>query len=268
MAACADRLRPLTVLVVASVALWALAGALFAVRWASVPRPVPPSRSLFPYGEMRIGVDASSPPFAAVSADGLFGLEVDLGQALAEQIGVPLRFVNMGFDGLYDSLRADQVDIVIAQLLFDPMLTRAVRYSRPYYNAGLVLVSPAARPVLSMAALPGRALAYEFGSEADAEARRWLRRVLPFEQRPYELPSFALDAVRLGQADAALVDAASAHLYLRDYPDWKAEISRVTDSLYVIASRADRPALAEHVNAALDALEADGRLARLIARWF
>lgn len=268
MAASTSRLILRMSLVAAvSAALWALAGALFAARWASVPRPLPPARSLLPYGEMRIGVDASSPPFAAVSTDELFGLEIDLGRALAEQIGVPLRFVNMGFDGLYDSLRADQVDIVIARLLYDPLLTRAVRYSRPYYNAGLVLVSPAEHPVLSMDTLPGLALAYEFGSEADAEARRWLRRVLPFEQRPYELPWFALDAVRLGQANAALVDATSARLYLRDHPDWRAEINPVTDSLYVIASRADRPTLAERISAALDALEADGHLARLIARW-
>ena len=63
---------------------------------------------------MRIGVDASYPPFAVATADDLFGLDIDLGSALGERLGIPVRFVNMGFDGLYDSLRADQVDVVIS----------------------------------------------------------------------------------------------------------------------------------------------------------
>lgn len=268
MAAAARRTIILALAVAVTAWLWALAGALFVIRWHSVPRPTPSARALFPYGEMRIGVDASSPPFAVATADDLFGLEIDLGRALAAELGVPVRFVNMGYDGLYDSLRADQVDIVVAQLLYDPQLTASVRYTRPYYNAGLVLVSPAERALRAVADLPGRALAYEFGGEADAEARRWLRRVLPFDQRPYELPAYALDAVRLGQADAALVDATSARLYLRDHPGWQAALAPVTDSLYVIATRADRPALADRVDAALAALEANGRLAAMINEWF
>lgn len=267
MAASARRLT-LFALIAATVALWILAAAVFALRWNSVLRPGPSARALFPYGEMRVGVDASSPPFAVATADDLFGLEIDLARALADEIGIPVRFVNMSFDGLYDSLRADQVDVVIAQLLYDPQQTRSVRYTRAYYNAGLVLVSPATRPLYAMADLPGQALAYEFGAEAEAEARRWLRRVLPFDQLPYELPAFALDAVRLGEADAALVDATSARLYLQQHPDWLAQMRYVTDYLYVIAARADRPALAARIDSALAVLEVNGRLARIIDRWF
>ena len=84
----------------------------------------------------RIGVDASNPPFAVATADDLFGLEIDLGHALAEEIGVPVRFINMGYDGLYDSIRADQVDMVISTLTMDPLRTNDVRYTQPYFDAG------------------------------------------------------------------------------------------------------------------------------------
>ena len=203
--------------------IWALAGVLFAVRWSSVERPEPPPKLLFPYGEIRIGVDASYPPFAVATADDLFGLDIDLGHAIGERLGVPVRFVNMGYDGLYDSLKADQVDIVISALLVDPSRLGDVRYTRHYFNDGVVLVSAADNLVNGMNELPGRALAYEFGSEADQQAHQWLRRVLPFETQPYELPQFALDAVRLNSADVALVDATSARLYLREHPGWSAQ---------------------------------------------
>lgn len=247
--------------------LWALAGVLFVLRWNAVERPGPPLKELFPYGEMRVGVDASYPPFAAATADDLFGLDIDLGRAIAERLGVPVRFVNMGYDGLYDSLKADQVDVVISALVIDYSRANDVLYTIPYYNAGFVLVSRADRPFMTMNELSSYALAFEFGSDADTLARAWLRRIPPFETRPYELPAYALDAVRLGQADAALVDATAARLYGRDFPGWNMQMQPVTDSLYAAAVRIDRGKTWEAINYALQTLADDGTLAALVERW-
>src|SRR5262249_29580600 len=157
-------------------------------------------------------------------------------------------FVNMGYDGLYDALKTDQVDALISALLIDPSKTNDVRYTLPYYDAGLVLVSNADEPLTSMQTLSGHSLAYEFGSEADIVARAWLRRIPTFETRPYELPDYALDAVRVRQADGALTDATSARLYLRAHPSWQAVYQYVTDSFYAAAVRIDRGQTWEAIN--------------------
>lgn len=247
--------------------LWLLAGALFLIRWNSVERPGPLIKELFPYGEMRVGVDASYPPFAVATANDLFGLDIDLGREIARRLNVPARFVNMGYDGIYDSLKADQVDVVISALLIDPSRTNDVLYTLPYYNAGFVLVSDAGQSITRMADLSGHSLAYEFGSDADTLARAWLRRIPPFDTRPYELPVYALDAARLREADAALVDATSARLYLREHPDWQAQLHYVTDSLYAAAVRINRGKTWEAINFALQSLVDDGTLAEIVGRW-
>lgn len=244
-----------------------LALGLLLLRWNANERPQLPARALFSHGELRVGVDASYPPFAEVGPDGLYGLEIDLAAALAERLDLPVRFVNLGYDGLYDALRVDQVDVLLSMLLIDPARANDVRYTRPYFNAGLVLVGNRSSGLDSMDALPGHALAYEFGSAADAEARRWLRRVLPFETRPYELGSYALDAARLSEADAALVDAITARLYLEEHPGWKATMHYVTDVWYAAAVRADRDRVWDAMNSALEALAQDGTLDHIIDRW-
>jgi ABC-type amino acid transport substrate-binding protein len=246
--------------------VWGLGAFLFALRWTSVERPGPPVKELFPYGEVRIGVDASYPPFAVATENDLFGFEVDLGRALAARLGLPVRFVNMGFDGLYDSLKADQVDVVIATLRVELHRTGDVRYTNPYYNAGLVLVTSQTN-LSRMDDLSGHSLAYEFGSEADIVARRWLRKIRAFETRPYELPEHALDAVRLGLADAALVDATSARLYLRKHADWRAQLNYVTEEWYVGAVRIDRGATWRAVNDALQSLVDDGTVSTILKQW-
>lgn len=253
--------------VIITVWIWTLTATVFAIRWYSVERPGPPVKELFPYGEMRVGVDASFPPFAVATADDLFGLDIDLGRALAARLNLPARFVNMGYDGLYDALKTDQVDLLISALLIDPSRTNEVLYTLPYYNAGLALISPLDRPLKAMSELSGHALAFEFGSPADQTARQWLRRITPFMTQPYETPNDALDATRLGLSDATLADSTSIRLYLREHPDWNADYTQVTDVLYAIAVRIDRGQTWAAVNEALQSLVDDGSLEAIIARW-
>jgi ABC-type amino acid transport substrate-binding protein len=243
-----------------------IAATLFALRWRGLQIPAP--SQVLARGELRIGVDASYPPFATADLAGnLSGLDIDIGLAIGERLGMPVRFVNMGFDGLYDSLQADQVDIVISTLLFEFWRTRDVRYTRPYFDAGLVLVSDAGTRIHSMQDIPGKSLAYEFGAAADAEARAWSRRVAAFKTQPYELPEYALDAVRLGVADAALVDAASARLYLRKHADWDATLNHVTSTQYVVAVHYDRVATWLLIDQTLGDLLHEGIIAEIIRRW-
>lgn len=229
------------------------------------PSAQPNAFELFPHGEIRVGVDASYYPFAVATADDLFGLEIDLARAIGEKIGLPVRFVNMGFDGLFDSLRTEQVDVLISALPIDMGRIGSVHYTQPYFNAGLVLVSGGA--LASMPDLPGHRLAYEYGSTAESEIRLWQRRVRPFDLAPFDTPHAALDAVRQGQADAALVDAVTARLYLRDHGGWSADYHHVTDTLYALVSSGSRHVLASRLDAALGELLADGTVQALIERW-
>lgn len=233
--------------------------------WLTTERD--PNR-VFHHNELRIGLDPTRPPFAFFADDGRYiGLEVDLGEALGEHIGMPVRFVGLSFDGLYDALKTDQVDMVIAGLQPVYYLDgNDAIYSRHYFNAGLVLTSTNPN-IKDMRDIPDHTLAYEFGSPADAEAHRWLRRVLPFELHPYELPHYALDAVRVGDADAALVDAATARLYLRDHPTMNAHWEYITNAWYTVTTRADRPDILNVVNITLRHLSHQGTLDAILDEW-
>lgn len=247
--------------------IWGLGAILFTLRWGAVERPGPPVKEIFPYGEMRVGVDASYPPFAAATDTDIYGLDIDVARAIGKRLHVPVRFVNMGFDGLYDSLRVDQVDVLISALSVDYSRSREVLYTLPYFNAGLVLVTEQNSPLQSMSDLSTHTLAFEFGSEADQVSRTWLRRISLFQTQAYETANYALDAVRLRQADAALVDATSGRLYLRGHPEWAAHYEYVTDSLYAAAVPINRWETYVAINETLQALRDDGTLEAILKRW-
>ncbi len=268
MATSARRIAISALLIIVTLWIWSLAAILLTIRWHAIPRPQAPIYELFPYGEIRIGVDASYPPFAVATSDDLFGFEIDLGRALGHELGLPVRFVNMGFDGLYDAIKADQVDMVISTLIIDPTRTQEVRYSAPYFNNGLMLISSVDNPMTSPQQLSSARIAFEYGSTAHEEINRWARRIGQFNPMPYELPNYALDAVLLEQADAAIVDATSYLLYKRQHSDWEPHAVYLTDTLYAIAVRIDRSDRLRAINKALSGLSEQGALDTMIARWF
>ena len=93
----------------------------------------------FPRGEIVIGIDASYPPFAIDEGGTLTGLDIDVAEAIATEIGLPARFVNIGYYGLYDALISGKVDLLISALRVEPSRMADVLYTRHYFDNGLVL---------------------------------------------------------------------------------------------------------------------------------
>ena len=245
---------------------WALLGLLFGLRgWRPATAPLGASER-FPTGVLRVGIDPSYPPFAAHTSAGFAGLDIDLGEALAAELGIPLQFVPLGYDGLYDALRTESIDVLLAGVRIDFQQSDDVIYSQPYLNGGLMLLSPREAPLTSRAELPGHVVAYAYGAAADRYLWFAERELPPFQRAPYEDAETALVAMQRGRAAVALVDGVEGRLFLREYGDWAQGVYLMDDFL-AVGMRRDRPLIHEVVNAALAALLADGRLGEILARW-
>lgn len=265
MVATSRKLDIMFLMAILNIWIWGLSLFTLNLRWHNHPLPLPPTYEAFPYGELRIGIDPSYPPFAIDNDGELSGFEVDLARAIADTIGVPLRLVPLGYDGLYDAIRADRVDAVISTLPVDPSRMASVRYTDPYFNNGYVLVATDTPP--EDAALQGLEIAHEYGSEADTLVRTLARRVGDIDAMPYELPSYALDAVRLDIAQTAVVSAIDYHQYRSQYPDWDAAHTYLTNLPYAAAIRIDRVNTWRRIDRALDTLRRSGELEAIRRRW-
>lgn len=249
----------------ASLCLFGLA-ALVAIL-ASRVEPPPDKHVAFPRGEIVIGVDASYPPFAIDNGQSLAGLDIELAKAIADLIDLPLRFISISYYGLYDALASGEADLLISALRVDPTRMDDVRYSRHYFDNGLLVVSPAGAPILNAESLAGHGIAFEIGSQAETELRKLESDELTLNRFPYELPRYALDAVRLGIADAALVDVTTQRSYQREYPNWQVERFHLTHEYFAIAVPRSRHDAWRLVDSALAALIDSGQLATIIEKW-
>lgn len=218
-------------------------------------------------GAIRFATDASYPPFEGVGGDGVFyGLDIDLAREVAKRIGVTAEFTNVGVDALYDVLRAGQAEASISALPIDPARAGKWSYSRPYFDAGLALVTQASQAGFEIEDLPGRVIAVALGAEGDAWLRRQQRRVAGIQAVRVDSELDALQAVASGQADAAIVDGVTARQLLADLRGL-AVAAKLTDVPYAIAMWGTSAELQAAVNRALEAMQADGTLDRIVEEW-
>jgi ABC-type amino acid transport substrate-binding protein len=217
--------------------------------------------------DLYVGLDPDYPPFTEWTPDQIDGIEADIAREIGDRLGVKTQILIMGTDSLYDSLYTGYVDLIISGLHVDPTLKTWVHYTRPYYDAGQILVSRADAPVATMRALDGKTVAVEIASQGDLAAQRWQRRLHALDVQRYMLPDDAMSAVQSGRADAALVDTVSARLYLDQHDGLVMAAKTTVPDDYVIALRKANFRLIDAVQRALNDMIADGTLDAIINRW-
>ena len=71
-------------------------------------------------GELRIGTDATYPPFESAEGGQYTGFDIDLGNAVAREVGVKARFINASFDGIFPALQNGIFDAVMSSVTITP----------------------------------------------------------------------------------------------------------------------------------------------------
>jgi polar amino acid transport system substrate-binding protein len=88
-------------------------------------------------GELVVGTSGAQPPMTAITKKGeIIGLDVDISRAIADAMGVKIKFVSMPFAKLLPALEADQVDIVLSGMTISPKRNQKVAFVGPYYVSG------------------------------------------------------------------------------------------------------------------------------------
>ena len=224
---------------------------------------------LYARGALRVGIDPGWQPFSFYDATGWQGLDADLARDIARRMNLQVQTNPVGYDSMYDALHLWQVDVVVSAVVVDPSRTAEYAYSHSYFDAGLHLVTLPGSPVRAVNDLPNKRVAVALGSEADREARYWVRRMENLTRVVVGDEESALAAVKSGEVDAAILEGLTAARLggqtAAQVAQWQME--SIAPQPYAIVVRRDNPRLLAAVNQALDQMRADGTLESIVKRW-
>lgn len=102
-----------------------------------------------PTGSLKIGTDATFPPFTSKVGDQYVGLEIELGEKVAAALGCQVQWVNSSFDGIFPALLTGKYDFVIASTTITEERKKSLLFSEPYVDAGQSIATRRDRPAIT-----------------------------------------------------------------------------------------------------------------------
>jgi polar amino acid transport system substrate-binding protein len=218
-------------------------------------------------GTLRVGLDPTYPPFESIDDSGLVGIDIDLVETVADDLNLQVNFSHFGYDGLYDALLTDQVDLLISAMAILPEKTRDFTYSQPYFDAGQILISETRDDVRGIEDIDSATIAVEIGSEGHVLANQLERSLATVIVKTFRSADEALVSVIDQKADVAIVDSITGRLFLTGAPELEYSSIPASSESYAIVVRSDDEDLLAHLNTSLDGIKQEGLLEQIIERW-
>lgn len=194
----------------------------------------------------------------------LIGFEVDIVNALAEEMGRTPVYVNNAWDNLIPGLDRNLYDIAINGLEVTPEHEGEVNFSIPYYKTYLQLaVRRDDNSIKNLSDLGGKIA----GTLKESYAQMVLEEVDGVEIRTYIVEANTYEDLANGRLDAALFDQPIA-LYSAGFnPEIKFVGPPIGEITYAIAMRKSDKELLSEVNRAIVAIRDNGKLREIYDKW-
>jgi polar amino acid transport system substrate-binding protein len=228
-------------------------------------------------GKLRIGCEATYPPFTYRDAGVITGYDVELATTMCQALGVQAEFIDTQWSGVIPALYAGRFDIIMSSMSYTRARMERVAFTIPYAEAGQALLIRARDEsrIRSMADMSGRSLGVKLGSPGEtlhprlAEAMRSAGAQAFSGVRTYDDHPAAYLALMQGTVDGVLNTLPSLAYVMRGQPGRFSILRGIgADNWAGIALRREDPEVLAWLNERLVAMRADGSLKALQMKWF
>jgi ABC-type amino acid transport substrate-binding protein len=156
-------------------------------------------------GEITIGVKYDVPPFGFKNTrtGDIEGFDVDLGKAVADELGVRPKLVEAISDNRIPFIKDGTVDLVLSTMTINPERAQEIGFTNPYFTAhGRVLV-PKDSKITGVADLAGRKVCTALGSTYEETLKKQAPKA---DLKLVDAYSDCLELLQNGAVDAISTD--------------------------------------------------------------
>jgi polar amino acid transport system substrate-binding protein len=114
-------------------------------------------------GELVVYTDPNFPPFEFQGAGGVMGVDIEIGKAIAEELGVKARFQETKFDSIIMAIKGGKGDIAISGMTIREDRKENIDFSIPYIESIQYLILPYNSKIEYMEDLAGKTVGVAMG---------------------------------------------------------------------------------------------------------
>ncbi|MEG0259487.1 MAG: basic amino acid ABC transporter substrate-binding protein [Lysinibacillus sp.] len=178
----------------------------------------------------KVSTEATFAPFESINDSGeIVGLDVDIIQAIADEMDFEVKWENLGWDPLFHAVKNGESDIGAAGISISKKRKKAYDFTDPYYESQLVIVVKENSKIKSLKELKDKKISVQINTSGHIAATKL--------QGEASANIFALDTQPLaiqemlnGNTDAVIGDNAVVYEYMKANP--KAKIKVIKDKAF------------------------------------
>jgi cystine transport system substrate-binding protein len=219
-------------------------------------------------GVLVVGTEGTYPPFTFHEGGSgeLTGYDVEVAEAVADELGVDVQFEETQWDAIFAGLESGRFDMIANQVSITPEREQDYAFSTPYtVSPGVVVVNDGDTSISSFEDLDGKTTAQSLTSNwytlaEDSGAN--IENVEGWAQ--------AVTLLKQGRVDATVNDELTFLDYQKTEGDTSLEIAATTEdeARNAFTFRKDSDELVKAVDEALAQLREDGTLAEISEKYF
>ncbi len=228
-------------------------------------------------GKLRIGVEATYPPFTFRDAGKIVGYDVDLIEHFTKSLGVEAEIIDTQWSGIIPSLYANRFEIIMSSMSYTKERLEKVLFTIPYAEASQALLIRAddKDTIKSIEDMSGRMLGIKLGSPGEVmrpglDEQIKAARGEGFKgHKTYDDHPTAYLALSQGTVDGVLNTLPTLAKVKLDRPGHYEIVRGVAHKNWAgISMRQEDVEIKEFLDGELRRLKQDGTLAALQEKWF
>lgn len=204
-------------------------------------------------------------PFNYEEGGTLTGFDIEIGNAIAEEMGLEPNPVTTPFETIIQGLTTNRYDAILGSMAITEERAEQVAFSDPYYySGGVIFVREGNTEITSEADLEGATIGVVGQSTYDTAAQNYTDDIQYYNSDVVALQDLEIE----GRLDAVI----TADVVGFEAQNAGLEIEMVGDPLWIeqaaVAVRPEDEALLEAINEALAAIIEDGTYEEISEKWF
>lgn len=210
-----------------------------------------------------MATNAEFPPYEYREGDQIVGIDVEIAQAIADDLGMELVIEDMAFDSIIAAIQSGKADMGVAGMTIDEDRLANVNFSDPYTQAAQVVIVKDGSEIASPADLVGKKIGVQLGTTGDIFAEDIEDATVERFNKGFE----AVQSLLQDKVDAVIIDREPAKVFVSENEGLIVLDEEYTIEEYAIAIAKDNTELLEQVNASLAKLKESGKIGAIINKY-
>ena len=216
-------------------------------------------------GKLVMATNAEFPPYEFHDGDKIVGIDAEIAQAIADELGMELEIEDIAFDSIIPEIVSGKADMALAGMTVTEDRKASVDFSDTYATASQMIIVKEDSEIAGPDDLKGVTVGVQLGTTGDIYVSDLEADGTTVER--YNKGFEAVQALSQGKIDAVVIDGEPAKTFVSETEGLKILDEAFTVEEYAIAVKKGNTELLDKVNGALETLKDNGTLDEIVAKY-